>query len=85
MRTIIDEPKFLKRLQEDFGISAERLDELREAFIEILARTPEAFPKVPGANLYRVVVNPFPGLVHLNLWFTFDDTSVTFREVDKIE
>jgi len=85
MRTIIDEHKFLKSLERDFGISAQRLDELRDSFIENIARTPEAFPKVPGSNLYRVVVNPFPGLAHLNLWFTFDDTTVTLKEVDKIE
>ena len=83
-REIVDEHGFLKKL-EKLGVSAKRLDELLESLQLHLARRPELFPNVPGTTLHRVVVNPFPGLRHLNLWFTYDDKTVTFVEVDEIE
>ncbi len=83
LRQIVEEHKFTQQLEKR-GISAERLDDLLEGIIVIVSRAPELFPAVPGTRLRRIVVNPFLGKA-LNLWFTYDDTSVTFLEIDDAE
>jgi len=82
MRTIREEDRFRERLRE-LGVSAERLDKLLEGIGVAIAMRPEVFPKLPfGTNLHRIRVVPFPGLPALNLWFTYDETTVSFIEID---
>ena len=85
MRTIREEQRFRDRLQE-LGVTAERLDELLEGIGIAVASKPEIFPKLPfGTNIHRIRVVPFSGLPAMNLWFTFDDATVSFIEIDLMD
>jgi hypothetical protein len=81
MRTIIEEDSFRQSLKK-LGISPKRLDELVEGVIFAVAKSPETFPEVPGTGIHRLQILPFPGMKRLNVWFTFEDETVTFLGVD---
>jgi hypothetical protein len=84
LRTIIDEHDFIDQLR-NHGVSTDHLNALRENFDSLVAAHPEIFPSVPGTKVHRIVVNPFRGIKRLNLWFTYDENTVTFYEVDVAE
>jgi|HubBroStandDraft_2_1064218.scaffolds.fasta_scaffold2049111_1 hypothetical protein len=84
MRTIREEGRFREQLEE-LGVSARRLDELMEGIALAVSLRPEVFPRVPGTSLHRIKVRPFQGLPHLNLWFWYNETTVSFVEVDLMD
>lgn len=84
MRTIREEPTFRERL-EKLGVSPKRMDELLEGILLTVASHPEIFDRVPGKDLWRFRVIPFPGMPRMNVWFRYDDQYVDFIEVDVLE
>jgi len=85
MRSIIEETKFRDDLGK-LGIDPKRLDQLLEGIVLTVATKPDIYPEVPGKPaLRRLRVRPFPGLKCLNIWFSFDNESVRFLEIDVMD
>jgi hypothetical protein len=84
MRTIREAEAFSKKLVE-LGVSPKRMDELLEGISLTVATHPEIFEQVPGKNLRRFRIVPFPGLPQLNVWFRYDEQYVDLVEIDVLE
>jgi hypothetical protein len=84
MRTIREEPAFRDQLQK-LGVSPQRMDELLEGMSLTVATHPEIFQQVPGKELRRFRVIPFPGMPRMNVWFRYDEQYVDLVEIDVLE
>ena len=84
MRTIREAETFAKKLKE-LGVDPKRMDELLEGITLTVATHPEIFEKLPGKELRRFRIPPFPGMPQLNVWFKYDDNNVDFLEIDILE
>lgn len=72
---------------ENLRLSYESMDIAFENVSLALARRPDIFPQVPGAdiNLRRIKVTGCVDLPELSVWFTFDDDFVHLLNIDELE
>lgn len=83
-RTIV-ESKLYAESKAGLPVTCERLDEILNGILWVLARKPDFFPRVPGTIIHRAKTEKFPNLPVFRIWFTYDADEVCLQLIECAE
>ena len=85
IRTIIEQERVSEQLLE-FGVSAQKIDDVMDGLGETIARRPEVFAHEPETGWSRIIIKGFPpDIPFLRVWFTYDDDNVYIEYIEPLD
>jgi hypothetical protein len=85
IRQIVQQAR-LKQILTEFGVSAQKLDDLTGGLSLTIGMRPEVFAREPHTGWSRVIVKAFPPEIpSMRIWFTYDDDNIYIEHIEALE